>query len=335
VLRAVGLRKAFRAPDGRGIEVLRGVDLTLEPGEHVAVVGRSGSGKSTLLNLIGCLDRADGGELWFGDVQLSRAGRRALARFRGRQLGFVFQAFNLIPALTAWENVMLAARYVGRDPRAAARAGELFERLAIADGGGTHLRRSGGEQQRVAFCRAVLNDPALILADEPTGNLDDDNAAVILRELRSGPRPAARPCCSSPTARSWPARRTGPAPHRGAAGRDRPAAVSLARETTMTRSGCPVAWRSSGTASSATGSRRSSRWRAGGPPDRAEPQSLERRWAASESLGASPPMAWSRRRAERALRRITTSTDLEARRRRAGGRGRHRRPPPQARISSG
>src|SRR5262249_43827938 len=110
VLRAVGLRKSFRGPDGRPIEILRGLDLELAPGEQVAVVGRSGSGKSTLLNVLGCLDRADGGELWFGESCLTRAGRRALARFRGRQLGFVFQSFHLIASLTAWENVLLAAR---------------------------------------------------------------------------------------------------------------------------------------------------------------------------------------------------------------------------------
>jgi ABC-type lipoprotein export system ATPase subunit len=190
VLRAVGLRKAFRSPDGRVIDVLRGADLALIPGEQVAVVGRSGSGKSTLLNLLGCLDRADGGELWFGDVALTRANRRALARFRGRQLGFVFQAFNLVPSLTAWENVLLAARYIGRDRReAAGAAAALFERLGIADRKAHYPPAlSGGEQQRVAFCRAVLNDPAVLLADEPTGNLDDDNARVILEELRSRAR---------------------------------------------------------------------------------------------------------------------------------------------------
>jgi ABC-type lipoprotein export system ATPase subunit len=166
--------------------VLRGVDLALASGEYLAVVGRSGSGKSTLLNLLGCLDRADGGELWFGARELTRAGRHELARFRGRRLGFVFQAFHLIASLTAWENVMLAARYVGRDRAEAGRAAAgLFERLGIA-----HRREhyppalSGGEQQRVAFCRAILNDPAVILADEPTGNLDEDNAGVILEELR-------------------------------------------------------------------------------------------------------------------------------------------------------
>jgi ABC-type lipoprotein export system ATPase subunit len=190
VLRGVGLRKTFRGPDGRAIEVLRGVDLSLAPGEQVAVVGRSGSGKSTLLNLLGCLDRADAGQLWFGDQELTRAGRRALARFRGRHLGFVFQSFHLIASLTAWENVLLAAGYLRRDRSEAARAAAtLFERLGIA-----HRRDhypaalSGGEQQRVAFCRAVLNDPAVILADEPTGNLDEDNARVILDELSARAR---------------------------------------------------------------------------------------------------------------------------------------------------
>jgi ABC-type lipoprotein export system ATPase subunit len=189
-LRAVGLRKVFRAPDGRALEVLRGCDLTLSPGEHVAVVGRSGSGKSTLLNVLGCLDRADGGELSFGDARLTGASRRTLAAFRGRQLGFVFQAFHLIASLTAWENVLLAARYVGRDrAEAAAAADALFARLGIADRKAHYPPAlSGGEQQRVAFCRAVLNEPAMILADEPTGNLDDDNARVILGELAARAR---------------------------------------------------------------------------------------------------------------------------------------------------
>jgi ABC-type lipoprotein export system ATPase subunit len=186
-LRGVGLVKRFQTPGGQALDVLRGVDLALQPGEVVAVVGRSGSGKSTLLNLLGCLDRMDGGELWFGDVRLSSAGRRARARFRGRHLGFEFQTYNLIPELTAWENVALAGRYVGR-PRAeaAAAARNLLERLGVWERAEQYPPAlSGGEQQRVAFCRAVLNDPAVILADEPTGNLDEDNAAVLLAELRA------------------------------------------------------------------------------------------------------------------------------------------------------
>jgi ABC-type lipoprotein export system ATPase subunit len=187
VLRAASLRKRFRTPDGRVLEVLRGVDLALAPGEFVAVVGRSGSGKSTLLNLLGCLDRSDGGELWFGGERLTGASRRALARFRGRRLGFVFQAYHLIPELTAWENVLLAARYVGRArAEAETAAQDLLLRLGVWERAAQFPPAlSGGEQQRVAFCRAVLNDPAVILADEPTGNLDDENAAVLLAELRA------------------------------------------------------------------------------------------------------------------------------------------------------
>jgi len=172
------------------LEVLRGVDLTLTRGELVAVVGRSGSGKSTLLNLLGCLDRSDGGELWFGDERLTGASRRAQAGFRGRHLGFVFQSYNLIPELTARENVLLAARYLGR-PRAdaEAEASILLERLGMSERAEQYPPAlSGGEQQRVAFCRAVLNDPAVILADEPTGNLDPENAAVLLAELRARAR---------------------------------------------------------------------------------------------------------------------------------------------------
>jgi ABC-type lipoprotein export system ATPase subunit len=186
MLRATGLTKRFRGADGRVVEVLRGVDVALAPGELVAVLGRSGSGKSTLLNILGCLDRSDEGELWFGNERLTRASRRARARFRGRQLGFVFQAYNLLPELTAWENVLLAARYVGRaraEAEPVARA--LLERLGVLARAAQYPPTlSGGEQQRVAFCRAVLNDPPVILADEPTGNLDEDNAATLLGELR-------------------------------------------------------------------------------------------------------------------------------------------------------
>ncbi len=189
-LRGEGLVKRFHTPDGRVLDVLRGVDLALAPGELVAVVGRSGSGKSTLLNLLGCLDRSDGGALWFGDERLTGAGRRALARFRGQHLGFVFQAYNLIPELTAWENVLLAGRYIGR-PRAETEAAArgLLDRLGVSERAAQYPPAlSGGEQQRVAFCRAVLNDPAVILADEPTGNLDEENAAVLLAELRERAR---------------------------------------------------------------------------------------------------------------------------------------------------
>ena len=187
MIRAIGLAKSFSAGGGAPLAVLKGLDLEVKAGEYLAVTGPSGSGKSTLLNLVGLLDGADSGEIWFGDERVSSAGRRRQSLIRGRQVGFIFQAFCLIASLTALENVALAARYVGGDrTEAGRRALALMERLGVA-----HRTRhypaqlSGGEQQRVAFCRAVLNDPPLILADEPTGNLDEDHARVIREELRT------------------------------------------------------------------------------------------------------------------------------------------------------
>jgi len=173
--------------DGRAIRVLAGVDLEAKPGEFVAVVGASGSGKSTFLNLLGLLEPADGGEIWFDDLRVSHLSRRAQARVRGARIGYVFQSFLLISGMTALDNVLLAARYIGRDRRSAlGEAVALMERLGVA-----HRREhypaqlSGGEQQRVAYCRAVLNTPPLVLADEPTGSVDDEHARVILAELRA------------------------------------------------------------------------------------------------------------------------------------------------------
>ena len=185
-LRARGLSKTFRGPDGRPVPVLNGVEVEAKAGEFVAVAGPSGCGKSTLLNLIGLLEPLDAGEIWLDDVCVSRLSRRAQCRVRGRSLGYVFQSFLLIAGLTALENVLLAARYVSR-PRAEAlaTARALMERLGVAHRADHYpAQLSGGEQQRIAYCRAVLNAPPLVLADEPTGNLDDGHAAVILAELR-------------------------------------------------------------------------------------------------------------------------------------------------------
>ena len=184
-LRARGLVKRFTAPAGAPIEVLAGVDLEVRPGEMVVIEGPSGSGKSTLLNLLGLLEEPDAGDVWFGDRMVSRLSRSAKSRERGRWLGFVFQAFLLLPSLTALDNVLLADRYVGRAGDARRRAEMLLERLGVAHRRDHYpAQLSGGEQQRVAFCRAILKDPPLLLADEPTGNLDDDNGAVILDGLR-------------------------------------------------------------------------------------------------------------------------------------------------------
>jgi ABC-type lipoprotein export system ATPase subunit len=189
-LRARGLVKRFRAPSGPAIEILRGVDLEVRPGDMIVIEGTSGSGKSTLLNVLGLLEEPDAGDVWFGEHAVSRLSRSARSRERGRWLGFVFQAFLLLPSLTAIDNVLLAARYVGRAGGDARRRAEmLLERLGVAHRRDHYpAQLSGGEQQRVAFCRAILNDPPLLLADEPTGNLDDDNGAVILAGLRDRAR---------------------------------------------------------------------------------------------------------------------------------------------------
>jgi ABC-type lipoprotein export system ATPase subunit len=193
VLRAAGLVKTYRAPSGATIPVLRGVDLKVARGDLLAILGPSGSGKSTLLHVLGLLEDADAGDVWYGGEPVSAWGRSARSRARGRHVGFVFQTFLLLPSLTALDNVLLAARYGGRPvPAARQRALGLMEELGVLerrDHFPPHL--SGGEQQRVAFCRAVLNEPPILLADEPTGNLDDANARVILDALRGRARAGA------------------------------------------------------------------------------------------------------------------------------------------------
>jgi ABC-type lipoprotein export system ATPase subunit len=193
MLRAAGLVKSYRAPSGEPIRVLCGVDLAVKGGELVAVVGPSGSGKSTLLGVLGLLEDAEAGEIAYDDVCVSALARSAKSRARGRWVGFVFQSFLLLPSLTALENVLLAARYARRDPaEARRRALALLEELGVLDRKDHYPQElSGGEQQRVAFCRAVLNDPPLLLADEPTGNVDDANGAVIFDALRSRARAGA------------------------------------------------------------------------------------------------------------------------------------------------
>jgi ABC-type lipoprotein export system ATPase subunit len=187
VLEARGLVKSYRAPAGPPIRALDGVDLSVAAGRLAVVLGASGSGKSTLLNVLGLLEDADAGEVRMAGERVSGRGRAAATRARGRYVGFVFQSFLLLPSLTALDNVLLADRY-GRRRRGEARrrAQELLVQFGVAERA-SHFpaQLSGGEQQRVAFCRAVLNDPPLLLADEPTGNLDDANGRVILDALRA------------------------------------------------------------------------------------------------------------------------------------------------------
>ena len=186
MLEARALVKSYRAPAGDAIRALDGVDIVVPTGRLAVVLGASGSGKSTLLNVLGLLEDADGGEVRMGGERVSDLGRSAASRVRGRYVGFVFQSFLLIPSLTALDNVLLADRYARRRGGAARRrACELLAEFGVAERADHYpAQLSGGEQQRVAFCRAVLNDPPLLLADEPTGNLDDANGQVILDALR-------------------------------------------------------------------------------------------------------------------------------------------------------
>jgi ABC-type lipoprotein export system ATPase subunit len=164
--------------------ILRGVDLDVERGEMVAVLGRSGSGKSTLLHLLGGLDRPDRGRISVAGEEISRASERALNRVRLRRIGFIFQSFQLIEELTGAENVLLASRLPGAPAGGSRRAKRLIERLgvsAVADHRPHEL--SGGEQQRFAIARALVNDPVLVLADEATGNLDSGSAAAVISTL--------------------------------------------------------------------------------------------------------------------------------------------------------
>ena len=170
-------RAARRVLDGAGIEV--------EAGEIVAVLGRSGSGKSTLLHVLGGLDRPEAGSVVVAGERVTGAGERRLSALRRRHIGFVFQFFHLLPELTGEANVLLAGRVRGADPDAPARGRGLVDRLGlrpVADSLPHQL--SGGEQQRFAIARALVNDPALLLADEPTGNLDVEAGAHVLRLLR-------------------------------------------------------------------------------------------------------------------------------------------------------
>jgi ABC-type lipoprotein export system ATPase subunit len=185
VARTGGLVKTFGS-GAAAVRVLDGLDLEVARGELVAVVGRSGSGKSTLLHLLGGLDRPDAGAIEVAGVDVDRVDERGLTLLRRRHVGFVFQAFHLLPELTGWENVLLPARFAGDGRVAAPRAKRLIRELGLAEvAGRLPVSMSGGEQQRLAIVRALVHDPALVLADEPTGNLDLESGAAVLRLLRS------------------------------------------------------------------------------------------------------------------------------------------------------
>ena len=182
IVRARGLCKVYGKDEGL-VRAVDDVDLEVASGETVAVMGPSGCGKSTLLHLLGGLDRASAGELWLAGQRLDQMGERALAGLRRDKVGFVFQAFHLMDELTAVENVELPALLAGRPARwSRRRARDLLEQVGLADRAGfLPSALSGGQRQRVAIARALVSDPQLVLADEPTGNLDSQSTIEVLR----------------------------------------------------------------------------------------------------------------------------------------------------------
>lgn len=183
--RAQGVTRTY-TQKGRTVKALTGVDLTILPGEFVTIQGPTGGGKSTLLQMLGALDKPSSGSLKLGDIELASASARELSRIRAQEIGFVFQGFNLIPTLTAAENVDMALEptELSRTERTA-RVAEALAHVGLADRG-DHLptELSGGQQQRVAIARAIVKRPRVLLADEPTGNLDESMRDEILTLLQ-------------------------------------------------------------------------------------------------------------------------------------------------------
>ncbi|RJX25504.1 MAG: ABC transporter ATP-binding protein [Dethiobacter sp.] len=182
MIRLEDVQKIYRPGREISVPALRGITLEVTGGEFVAIMGASGSGKSTLMHIIGCLDRPSGGRYFLDNEEISKKGDNDLAEFRNKYIGFVFQSFNLLPRLNALENVELPMVYRGvRLPERRKRAEEALELVGLSD----RLRHrpaelSGGEQQRVAIARALVGEPSLLLADEPTGNLDSTSSAEVI-----------------------------------------------------------------------------------------------------------------------------------------------------------
>ena len=186
IVRAVDVKKVFRM--GKiDVHALKGVDLEIHAGEYISIMGPSGSGKSTLFNMIGGLDKPSSGKVFIDEVDISQLDAYELAWLRNRKIGYIFQTFNIIPVMTALENVTLPMTFAGMDHEAATEKG--LELLDLVGLGSRHqhkpLELSGGQQQRVAIARSLANDPAIVLADEPTGNLDLSTGAEIIELLQT------------------------------------------------------------------------------------------------------------------------------------------------------
>ncbi|MBZ2178036.1 MAG: ABC transporter ATP-binding protein [Acidobacteria bacterium] len=179
-MRVRGLTKSISTPSHR-VDILRGLDFDVPPGQFVAIMGPSGSGKSTLLGLLAGLDNPTAGSILLDGEEIVGLSEDSLARLRGRKLGFVFQSYQLIPTLTAEENVLLPAELCGAPGQPAQRARELLDSVGLAERRDHYpIQLSGGEQQRVALARAFMLAPPILMADEPTGNLDSANGQHVL-----------------------------------------------------------------------------------------------------------------------------------------------------------
>lgn len=187
IIKVEGLSKRYRLGKDNFVDALRGASLEIERGEMAAIMGPSGSGKSTLMHIAGCLDTPDAGRVWLSGREVGALRGKELAKVRGREVGFIFQGFNLIPTLSALENVALAAEYAGVSRREALRkADELLELVGLGDRK-RHVpsELSGGQQQRVAIARALVNDPEIVMGDEPTGDLDTATSKEIVGVMRA------------------------------------------------------------------------------------------------------------------------------------------------------